>query len=380
MLSIAEAPAEGSTSDRLFQSMTASALFSGDYFEARRKFLATAEKAGARVVSWRHPFAKGPGREDLFIDVATLGADTAPKGLLVISGTHGAEGYAGSAIQTGWLGEGPDLPDDVRVVLVHALNPYGFAWNRRVTEDNVDLNRNFVDRTKPLPANADYDDLADAIAPASLDDETLDAASRALRNYARDHGAFAMQETISKGQYTRRDGLYFGGTTEQWSAGTLRAILKANLTGCRHVAVIDIHSGLGNYGDAELISEDPVDAPAYKRARNWWGDSVASTRSGDSLSAQVFGSLDSAMPGMLAPADTTMICLEYGTYSTLEVFQALRADNWLHAIGNPEGPEAAAIKAQIRRAFYPDQDDWKDKVWSRGREVIAQAMSGLASI
>jgi len=380
MLSTAEAPAAGSTSDRLVQSMSASALFSGDYFEARRRFLAAANACGARVVSWRHPFAKGPGREDLFIDVATLGSDTATKGLLVISGTHGVEGYAGSAIQTGWLAEGQPVASDLRVVLVHALNPYGFAWNRRVTEDNVDLNRNFVDRTQSLPANTDYDLLADAIAPATLDDESLDAASRALRNYAKDHGAFAMQETISKGQYTRRDGLYYGGTTEQWSAGTLRAILKANFTGCGHIAVIDIHSGLGNYGDAELISEDPVDAPSYLRARSWWGDSVASTRSGESLSAQVYGSLDSAMPGMLAPANTTMICLEYGTFSTLEVFQALRADNWLHAVGNPEGTDAQPIKAQIRRAFYPDQDDWKDKVWTRGRDVIAQAIRGLGSI
>jgi len=380
MLSNASAPTPVPTSDRRVQSMSASALFPADYVEARRSFLAAAQARGARVSSWRHPFAKGPAREDLFIDVATFGPDTATRGLLVISGTHGVEGYAGSAVQTGWLREAQPEPQDMRVVLVHALNPYGFAWNRRVTEDNVDLNRNFIDRTKPVPANADYDLLADAIAPMRLDDDSLDAASRALRNYAKDHGAFAMQETISKGQYTRRDGLYFGGTTEQWSAGALRAIVKAGFPACRHVAVIDIHSGLGNYGDAELISEDPVDAPAYTRARTWWGESVASTRSGDSLSAQVYGSLDSAMPGMLAPAETTMICLEYGTFSTLEVFQALRADNWLHAVGNPEGPDAQAIKAQIRRAFYPDQDDWKERVWTRGRDVIAQAIKGLQSI
>jgi len=75
-----------------------------------------------------------------------------------------------------------------------------------------------------------------------------------------------------------------------------------------------------------------------------------------------------------------MICLEYGTFSTLEVFQALRADNWLHAVGDPEGPDAPAIKAQIRRAFYPDQDDWKEKVGTRGNEVIAQAIKGLNAL
>ena len=32
----------------------------------------------------------------------------------------------------------------LRCVLLHALNPFGFAWRRRVNEDNVDLNRNFL--------------------------------------------------------------------------------------------------------------------------------------------------------------------------------------------------------------------------------------------
>ena len=30
------------------------------------------------------------------------------------------------------------------IVLIHALNPYGFKTNRRVNEDNIDLNRNFL--------------------------------------------------------------------------------------------------------------------------------------------------------------------------------------------------------------------------------------------
>jgi hypothetical protein len=72
-----------------------------------------------------------------------------------------------------------------------------------------------------------------------------------------------------------------------------------------------------------------------------------------------------------------MICLEYGTCSTLEVFQALRADNWLHAHGDPQGPQAPEIRDQLRQAFYPDQDDWKEKVWTRGRDVLAQSISGL---
>lgn len=290
--------------------MKAAEIFSADYFEARAKFRDAATVCDATLVAYRHPDAKGPKGEDLFIDVAVLGPNDAANALIVISGTHGVEGYAGSAIQTGWLRTQGAPLRDMRLVFIHALNPFGFAWNRRVTEDNVDLNRNFVDRSAALPLNPDYDLLAEAIAPASLDDDALESASRALRNYAKEFGAFAMQETISKGQYTRADGVYYGGTREQWSAGMLRQILGEHLGASRRAAVIDIHTGLGAYGDAELISEDEPASPAYQRARAWWGESVASTRSGDSLSAQVYGSLDSAMPGFIGSAETTMICLD----------------------------------------------------------------------
>ncbi|MEQ1752812.1 MAG: M14 family metallopeptidase [Micropepsaceae bacterium] len=356
--------------------MTASELFSADYFEAREKFLFAAQAQDATLATYRHPHAKGPKGEDLFIDVAILGPQDASSALLVISGTHGVEGYAGSAIQNGWLRERGTQGRNMRLIFIHALNPHGFAWNRRVTEDNVDLNRNFIDHSAP-PPNPDYEMLSSAIAPASLDDEALDAASRALRNYAKEHGAFAMQETISKGQYTQPDGMYYGGNREQWSAGMLRRIVAEHVGGCRRAAVIDIHTGLGSYGEAELISEDFTDAPAYRRARDWWGETVCSTRSGDSVSAQVYGSLDQAIPQLFIPAETTMICLEFGTYSTLEVFQALRADNWLHTTGGTGHPDGPSIKAHVRRAFYPDLDDWKDRVWSRGKSVIVQAIQGL---
>ncbi|MCP4200482.1 MAG: DUF2817 domain-containing protein, partial [bacterium] len=72
-------------------------------------------------------------------------------------------------IQTGLLRNGLTswLKADQRVVIVHALNPYGFAHLRRADEDNVDLNRNFVDHSKPYSENSNYDALANAIAPSS---------------------------------------------------------------------------------------------------------------------------------------------------------------------------------------------------------------------
>ena len=53
--------------------------------------------------------------------------------------------------------------DNLSIVLLHASNPYGFAWGRRVNEDNVDLNRNFVDFDAPLPENPGYNEIRHGI-------------------------------------------------------------------------------------------------------------------------------------------------------------------------------------------------------------------------
>ena len=42
----------------------------------------------------------------------------------------------------------------VRVVIVHAVNPYGFACGRRFNEDGVDLNRNVLSDDEFLELSA----------------------------------------------------------------------------------------------------------------------------------------------------------------------------------------------------------------------------------
>lgn len=355
-----------------------STFFSADYFEAREKFRAAAKRRRCELTAYLHPHAKGPNGEDLTIDVATSGPARAAAGVLLISGTHGVEGYAGSACQIGWLSTASDntWPPELKVVMIHGLNPYGFAWNRRVTEDNADLNRNFVDHGAQYPTNGGYERLKAAIAPKDLEPETLRAASELFRDFIKEYGPFTMQEAVSKGQYEHPDGMYFGGIREQWSAGMLKHIVRRELSACRRVGVVDFHTGLGPFGHGELISEDAPGTPAFERAKSWWPD-ICSTQSGDSVSAAVIGSIDSCLPDLLPRTEVTVGCLEFGTVWTLQVFDALRADNWLHTRGNPQGNGAPAIKAQIRAAFYPDQHDWKEMIWARGKDVMAQAVQGL---
>ena len=141
--------------------------FSESYAEARPKFCSAAAAAGGAIRSWFNPKARGPNGELLYLDIARFGAADAPNMLVLIAGTHGVEGHCGSGAEIAWLRDGgpAKLPQDTGALLIHAINPYGFAWSRRVTEDNVDLNRNFVDHDKAYPKNDGYLALADAILP-----------------------------------------------------------------------------------------------------------------------------------------------------------------------------------------------------------------------
>ena len=143
--------------------------FAADYSEARDKFLAAARVAGAVTYRYDNP-AKGPRGEALSTDVARLGPDDASRAVVTISSTHGVEGYCGSGFQVDWLASvgAAGLPKDTAAVFVHAINPYGFAWTRRVTEEGNDLNRNYVDHSKPYPVNEGYLEIADFLVPRDL--------------------------------------------------------------------------------------------------------------------------------------------------------------------------------------------------------------------
>lgn len=76
-------------------------------------------------------------------------------------------------------------------------------------------------------------------------------------------------------------------------------------------------------------------------------------------------------------AEFTGLGLEFGTLPMPAVTQALRADQWLHR--NPQAPagQCAAIKRDLRDAFYGDTDGWKGMVTGQTRVCVLQAITGL---
>ncbi|HJQ58926.1 MAG TPA: M14 family metallopeptidase [Vineibacter sp.] len=352
--------------------------FATDYQDAREKFCAATAATGGQLRSYRNP-TPGPDGGRLFMDTARFGDDDAPNMLVLMAATHGVEGFCGSGAIVNWLRSGGParLPRGTGALLVHGVNPHGFAWVRRVNEDNVDLNRNFVDHGKPYPRNDGYVELADALTPERWDDAALAAAQQVLDSYAQKHGAFGQQAAITGGQYTHKDGLFFGGHKPTWSNRTIRAVIRAELGGARRIGCVDFHTGLGPFGHGEIIGIGDPGLPAFARQQAWYGDELKSPEGGTSASAIVVGVVMDAFPQEAPDAEFTGVALEYGTYPVNEVLEAVRRDNWVHLRGDLSSAQGKAMKAYMQERFYPAGAKWAELVWARADEIIGKAVRGL---
>lgn len=357
----------------------ASASFSATYAEARAKFLAAAAARGLAVASHEHPL-KGIDGETLALDVARDGPPDAAAVLIVSSACHGIEGYCGSGVQVALLEDDAfhRAAEDagVAVLYLHGLNPHGFSWGRRTTHENVDLNRNFQDFSKPLPVNAGYAALAAHVVPEDWPPNADTEAAFAA--YAAAHGPKSVQTAMSAGQYAHADGIFFGGTEPTWSHRALRDVLRTHARACRRLGWIDLHTGLGPSGHGERIWAGADDDAAVARARRWWGEDITSIFDGSSTSALLTGMMWLAAYEEAPQAEYTGIALEYGTLPVPEVMTALRADQWAENQPSVDPAVRAAIRRQVRDAFYTDTPAWKAQILAQGREAAFQGVQGLA--
>jgi hypothetical protein len=353
--------------------------FSATYADARAKFLAAARRAGADSSAHVHPL-RGPAGEQLATDVAWLGPENAQSVVVMSSATHGVEGFCGSAVQTAWLEDGGagQRPEQVAVLLIHAVNPHGFAWLRRVNEDNVDLNRNWVDFTRPQPINAGYDQLRSAICPRDWNAETLARTEAELQAYAAQHGDRGLQTAVTGGQWNDPEGVFYGGRSPTWSRRIATSILTERLRRARHVAILDLHTGLGPYGDCERILPATPGDPSITRAAAWFGVGNAHPGGEASASAAVQGDNLTGAARLLPHAEVTAMALEFGVASLWTMLNAVRADCWLHAHGGPESALAETIKTQLKGAFCANDPVWEGMVLGQSLSICRQALTALA--
>jgi succinylglutamate desuccinylase len=316
--------------------------------------------------------ATSPDGSSLTTDVAVLGAAHADRALLVVSATHGPEGFVGSAAQTALLDAAASrsIPPSVRIVLIHAINPFGFAHLTRTTEHNVDLNRNFIDWEAAPPENPAYLQLHEALCPRFWTTEELTNCDAAREAWILRHGEGAFVDMTSRGQYTHSDGLNFGGHEPEWSHRTLQKIVQRHLSDVAHITLIDWHTALGERGKPFFLCFNERGSPAWERACRWWGHAEVETRAGfgGATRPNYTGLLFHGVERFAPHAELTGAVIEFGTVGMDEARRALQADRYLRfAVDEPSSSLRDKLRFQVLEAFSPPSADWK-------RSVLGHAM------
>ena len=357
------------------------------YRTQREQFLAAATVAGATLTAYAHPLT-GPFDEPLFTDVAVLGDPAAKRLLVTLSGTHGVEEYYGSDSQVAWLNEfgAQPRPNDVAVVMIHLINPWGTAWLRRVNEDNIDLNRNHLDFGQPLPDNRAYAALHEIYACGDLHGPQRQRADALLDAKIREHGWPAVMSIVEGGQHSHADGLFFGGLAPSWSNRTLHQIVQTHLAAAEVIMGFDLHTGAGEYGHPMLLTITESAYPALPQAQALYGpwlyalQTGANTTSDTGIAATATGYTSQALLKALPQVRLMPFVIECGTYPGPDVHRHLRDDHWLHLHGDPRDATGRAIKSGLLEQFYPADPDWRAMVALRTRQIWAKALAALPTI
>ncbi len=346
--------------------------FSINYRSARKRFLDLAKHRNARLS--RYVVGTDEKAGELSTDIGWFGSDQPSKALLIVSGIHGVEGFAGSAVQLSVMEHMPDLPEGMAMVLVHVLNPYGMQKLRRVNANNVDLNRNFIfDQDQFKGVSDEYlalDPLLNPCKPPSWDFFGLKMLQKRFQM-----GKSVLTQAVAGGQYELEKGLFFGGKELQPETKAYMEWLRSSpLQSCDQIMVLDLHTGLGRLGEQSLflrsdsISSQEISASLKKQV-------LPDARDTNGIAYEHEGGCSGVYPYLFPQASTICLTVEYGTCSMEEILKALRAENQYHHFG--DGNVMHKTKIKLKNVFCPYPDIWRKQVVGHGLELVSRSIRYL---
>jgi len=330
--------------------------------------------------------------KDLTIDVCYVPATGKKTRLLILtSGIHGIEGYVGSAVQQMVMEEfiKPELLSGTGVLFVHAMNPYGFKYSRRVTENNVDLNRNSdIDSSLFANENKGYHELYGMLNPNDK------ANTGSLRNQLFMLVAFekmisksmsALRQAILQGQYQHPEGLYFGGKTFEPQLRSIAPLLVKYGKDYDKVLEIDLHTGYGELGTLHVFPnpvKDPKVKSAIKQVFSGYKIDWADTEGFYTITGSFSDFVGKLFPGKLCLPTS----FEYGTLNSQTTMGSIHSihnmilENEGFHYGYTTNESTAQIRENFREMYYPSSLSWRSKVINDTRKMMISTFKNLKEL
>jgi hypothetical protein len=353
--------------------------FKNSYEESRKTFRGHLDKIKAKwpdAVLTSHTIGQG---KDNTIDMIYSAAITDSRQVLFFtSGEHGIEGYAGAGVIHLFVDEYLDSidPNTTGICLIHALNPWGMKHFRRVTENNVDLNRNYLydPNSVPKDVNQTYAQEKELFLPNG---KIMDVKEEKATLYTRltegaVHASYsAMKEAKGMGQFEFERGVYYGGSKEEESTVFLKSIQRKLLSTYPRVIHMDWHTALGPTNEVTmLVSElDPRGEEELKARYPLKNIQTFTPKKVKGDSTNHFHQLKCE-----EYPDTLLFSalFEFGTFgeginAELREFTTIILENQLYWEGAEKEEDIQWIRSEFHKMFYPKEEEWRQSVLNEAR-------------
>jgi hypothetical protein len=266
--------------------------------------------------------------------------------------------------------EGKPL-NDISVLMIHAMNPYGFKYRRKVTENNVDLNRNCaIHKDLYASENDGYGKLTKFLMPNSK----VNFGSFfnrffhlvAIRKILQESMPVLRQAAL-QGQYQFDKGIYYGGKEYEPQLTQVEPFLRSIMKDFDIILNLDLHTGYGERGKLHLFL-NPIENPKVENGIK----SIFNGVSIDWGNSNDFYTIKGEYVGWSNSLAEDALCIpmffEYGTLDSQKTFGSLKSiqiminENQGNHFGYKNQKNEEKIKTLFSEMYYPKSHVWRSKV------------------
>jgi hypothetical protein len=185
-------------------------------------------------------------------------------------------------------------------------------------------------------------------------------------------GLPALRQAVAGGQYEYSNGLFFGGKEPAQST----KIVQNNFlkwSSASHIVHIDLHSDLGKYGRYKMLLTGETDNSKKEIYNHFFGsDHIELAEQGGTTAYKVTGDMGRWIAESTKEIDYHFLAAEFGTYSSVRVLGALRAENRAHFYAQEGSQIGRHAKSALLECFCPEDPSWRTSVVEQGVAILQQ--------
>ena len=351
--------------------------FYTSYDEIRTHLLDRVDSLVNSGISVEHTSYAVDESDDLYIDKVYLPSSGERTNLILLTtGVHGMEGYIGSVMLDVFFAEiYPTLnTENTGILIVANVNPYGMKYMRRYNENNVDLNRNFIEDWDNFDrsSNTEYPKVDKFLQPEGKMGNAfwhevgfyLSLAKEAIFT-----GADTISDALLTGQYEYPEGVYYGGDGDEKSTAYLKGVFRECLDSeYENIVHVDIHSGYGPRYNMVIFNSVQDETTEAEAVGMFGYDYIIAVDSEEFY--PTFGDTTDYFyrlkNGMESDKDLYSTCFEFGTIgdSFIDSILSLKYtvdENRQHWYPTENKITEAVVRENYYELFYPTETEWREK-------------------